>query len=51
MGLFGKKKERKPVITELKCPAEGCSFTCDDEITLKKHTDWKHPELAKNKAK
>ena len=45
MGLF-KKKQRPTTITELKYPAEGCTFTCRDRITLKKHTDWKHPELA-----
>ncbi|MBI2328295.1 MAG: hypothetical protein HYU85_01370 [Chloroflexi bacterium] len=43
MGLF--KKKPPPALTELKCPAEGCSFTGNDPKTLKKHTDWKHPEL------
>jgi len=43
MGLF--KKKQQPTITEIKCTAEGCSFTCNDLKTLKKHTDWKHPEL------
>jgi len=47
MNLF-KKKKQQPVITELKCPAEGCSFTCDDHISLKRHTDWKHPELTRS---
>jgi len=46
MGLF--KKKQRATITELKCPVEGCLFTCDDQITLKKHTDWKHPELTKS---
>ena len=46
MGLF-KKKERL-IITELKCPAEGCSFTCNDHNSLKRHMDWKHPEHAKS---
>jgi len=48
MGLFKKKKRHKPVITRLECPAEGCSFTCDDLKMLKRHTDWKHPELTQN---
>jgi len=43
MGLF--KKREKPVVTELKCPAEGCSFTCNDHSSLKRHLDWKHPDL------
>ncbi len=45
MGLF---KKKKPTITELKCPAAGCPFTCDDPHTLKRHTDWKHPELTQS---
>jgi len=45
MRLFKKKPAR--TTTELKCPAEGGPFTCSDPVTLKKHTDWKHPELAK----
>lgn len=44
MGLF--KKKRAP--TELKCPAEGCSFTTNDPVDLKKHIDWKHPELTQH---
>lgn len=47
MGLFKKKKQL--VITELKCSAEGCSFACDDDVTLKKHVEWKHPQLAQSK--
>ena len=43
MGLL--KKKQRPTITEIKCPVEGCPFTCSDTITLKKHIDWKHPEL------
>jgi hypothetical protein len=43
MGLF--KKKQAPTITELRCPAKGCLFTASDPITLKKHTDWKHPQL------
>ena len=49
MGLF--KKKQRPTVTELKCPAKGCPFTCDDPVTLKKHTDWKHPELAQTAVK
>ncbi len=49
MGLF--KKKQQPAITELKCPAEGCTFTCSDHITLKRHTDWKHPELTQTAVK
>ena len=51
MGLFKKKEQQQPVNTELKCSADGCSFTCDDHVTLKKHTDWKHPQLTPDKAK
>jgi hypothetical protein len=43
MGLF--KKKQALTVTELKCPAEGCSFTANDSTTLKKHMDWKHPQL------
>ena len=50
MGLFNKKKQHN-ILTELKCPAEGCTFTCRDHVTLKRHTDWKHPELAKTEVK
>jgi len=49
MGLF--KRRRLAVVTELKCPVAGCLFTCSDPMTLKRHTDWKHPELAKEVAK
>jgi len=49
MGLF--KKKKKQATTELKCPAAGCPFTCSDPVTLKKHTEWKHPELAKTAGK
>jgi len=45
MGLF--KKRRLVTITELRCPIEGCPFTCSDPVTLKKRTDWKHPGLVK----
>ena len=43
MGLF--KKKQKTGRTELKCPVEGCSFTSYSPVLLKKHTEWKHPEL------
>jgi hypothetical protein len=49
MGLF--KKKQHTVAAELKCPVEGCSFKCDDNVTLKKHVDWAHPQLTQNKAK
>jgi len=41
------EKERRRTTTELKCLVEGCPFTCSDPASLKRHTDWKHPELAK----
>jgi len=43
--MFWKKKA--PRITTLKCPAEGCPFTCDSPALMKRHSDWKHPELTK----
>ena len=46
MGLFDKKKQ-PPKPTEVTCTAEGCNFICSDASSLKKHMDWKHPELAK----
>jgi hypothetical protein len=46
MGFF--KKKVQPVAVERKCPAEGCVFTVYDEIALKKHIEWKHPELKGN---
>ena len=49
MGLF--KNKQQPTITELKCPAEECSFTCNDPKMLKRHTDWKHPELTQTAVK
>jgi hypothetical protein len=45
MGLF--KKKQQLTSTTIKCPAEGCPFTCKDAVTLKRHTDWKHHELTK----
>lgn len=39
--MFGKKKEL-PKITSIRCPEPGCGFSCNDPVTLKKHTDWKH---------
>jgi len=52
MGLFERifRKKQRPTTTELKCPVEGCPYTCSDPATLKRHTDWKHPELAKTAA-
>jgi len=49
MGLF--KKKEQPVYTELKCPVEGCLMTCNDVDSLKRHTEWKHPELAQTTEK
>ena len=49
MGLF--KKKQRPTTTEIKCPVEGCYFTCSDHNTLKKHMDWRHQELAKTVSK
>jgi hypothetical protein len=46
MGLFKKKEQTTNI--ELKCPVKGCPFTCNDHITLKKHTEWKHPELTQS---
>jgi hypothetical protein len=48
MGLFNKKKEKVSNNTELRCPAAGCSFTCSDHVSLKRHLDWKHPEMAQS---
>jgi hypothetical protein len=48
MGLF--KRKEKSIIAELKCPAEGCSFVCKDEHSLKRHMEWKHPEYKGAKA-
>ncbi len=47
MRLF--KKKQKPATTELNCPVAGCPFTCSDPVTLKRHTDWKHPELTEQR--
>jgi hypothetical protein len=49
MGFFNKKE--KPAMTELKCPAEGCSFTCNDQSSMKRHIEWKHPEHKKAEVK
>lgn len=49
MGLF--KKKGKPVATELTCPVEGCYFICPDHISLKRHLEWKHPDLKTNTIK
>ncbi|MFC1920118.1 hypothetical protein ACFLYQ_00155 [Chloroflexota bacterium] len=49
MGLF--KKKENVVITELKCTAEGCSFLCIDNHSLKRHIEWKHPEMTMSSIK
>jgi hypothetical protein len=49
MDLF--KKKPKPVASELKCPVEGCPIVCSNPVTLKRHTDWAHPELGISKDK
>ncbi|UCC17757.1 MAG: hypothetical protein JSU58_04175 [Dehalococcoidales bacterium] len=46
MNIF--KKKAKQNATELRCPAEDCSFTCNDSPSLKRHVEWKHPELTPN---
>ena len=46
MGLF--KKNKKPIFTNTTCPVEGCAFSADDEKSLQRHIDWKHPELSGN---
>ena len=43
MGLF--KKKQLTTLTEIKCPAEGCSFTCTELRMLERHVGWKRPEL------
>ncbi len=43
--MFWKKKAPQTP-TEQKCAAPGCLFTCNDPVTLKKHTDWKYPKPA-----
>ncbi len=47
MGLF--KKKQVATVEVLKCPAEGCSFTASDRISLERHVVWKHPELKQSK--
>ena len=49
MGLF--KKKQRLAVNELKCPAAGCSFSCDHPELLRKHVGWKHPDLAPNREK
>ena len=46
MGLF--KKKQQPPITEKKCPAQDCPETFTDLESLRRHVEWKHPELANN---
>lgn len=42
---FFKKKE-KPVTMEHQCPVEGCAHTTTELSSMKKHIEWKHPDLA-----
>jgi hypothetical protein len=49
MGLF--KKKQATTVEVLKCPAEGCSITTTEAISLEKHIDWKHPELKQSTKK
>jgi hypothetical protein len=49
MGFFNKKQ--RPVAVEVKCPAEGCGIIFNDKWELKRHIEWKHPELAGNEEK
>jgi hypothetical protein len=42
---FFKRKE-KPAVTDHQCPAEGCMYTTTELSDMKKHIEWKHPELA-----
>lgn len=42
---FFKKKE-KPVATVQQCPADGCTYSTTEESDMKKHVEWKHPELS-----
>jgi hypothetical protein len=51
MGLFGKKKEQKSAITELKCGVDGCDFTSDDSVSMAKHKEWKHSAKVKSPEK
>jgi hypothetical protein len=44
MSLF--KKKEPPAVIDCRCPVEGCDFTATDQINLKKHIDWKHPEIS-----
>lgn len=49
MGLF--KKKEKVVVTEVKCPVEGCDFVCFNETNLNRHLEWKHPDFMKTEEK
>ena len=48
MGLL---KKKQLTITELKRPVEECSFTYNNPKLLRRHIDWKHPELTKSTVK
>ena len=50
MGFF-KKKEKHVEEEEVRCPAEGCDIVFDDKWDLKRHIEWKHPELMDNDKK
>jgi hypothetical protein len=49
MGLF--KKKEKAVVTEIKCPVEGCGFICFNQTNLNRHLEWKHPDYAGTEGK
>ncbi|HEY94554.1 MAG TPA: hypothetical protein G4O15_06400 [Dehalococcoidia bacterium] len=44
MNIF--KKKEKPVAIVQECPAEGCTYTTTELSNMKKHIEWKHPELS-----
>ena len=43
MGIF--KKNKKTVVAEYVCPSEGCTFSANDNPSLQRHIEWKHPQL------
>ena len=51
MAFFKKQKKQPAMATELKCQVEGCSFTTPSPEYLKRHLDWRHPELAQGQKK
>lgn len=44
MNIF--KKKEKPVVTVNQCPAEGCTYTTTELANMKKHVEWKHPDVS-----